>query len=433
MKSFLLIFCVALIFSATHAQTISVADLLNQVSKDSLTIHVNQLAEAGGYFSRVNYTPGNQFTVQYLEKYFRSLPGIDSVAVDTFYIYSAQSPYNSKPVMNVIAIKEGAVYPDELVICGGHYDASGSHENNWSSAWQTIKAQGADDNASGVAAIMELARILSDPQNDVATKRTIKFIAFGAEEYHPAHQEVHHAGSLWDADRIQKTNQNLYGALILDMIGYNPNANYCEVISNDQSMWMTDAVYDNLQQHVPDLTMNNVPVDVPYSDHQSYQDFGYPAILLMENDRPWNDQYPYYSSNPYYHSTGDKPETINFDQVKLVTQLSLATLLDYAGIDSATSIDRHNNEFFARQFDLKTFPNPFNARLTISFRTNGQPLTIDIFNARGQFVERLVNHRLFAAGRHYVQWQANNLASGLYLVQIQSAHITVSQKVILIK
>ncbi|WP_169313636.1 hypothetical protein [Caldithrix abyssi] len=48
-------------------------------------------------------------------------------------------------------------------------------------------------------------------------------------------------------------------------------------------------------------------------------------------------------------------------------------------------------------------------------------------------VKLKVNHRLFAAGRHYVQWQANNLASGLYLVQIQSAHITVSQKVILIK
>ncbi len=407
--------------------------LLSQVSQDSLTQHVYQLAEAGGYYSRVNFTPGNQFTVLYLKNYFASLPGIDSVAVDTFYIYSASAPYNTQPVMNVVAFKYGTATPSQLVICGAHYDASGSHENDWNTNWQNIKAQGADDNATGTAAVMELARIISDPQNQIETQKTIKFIAFGAEEYHPVNPSVHHAGSLWDADQTKRQNVILYGALILDMIGYNPNTNYCEVISNNSSLWMTETIYQNQSQFVTDLQMNNTPVDVPYSDHQSYQDYGYSAILLMENDRPWNDDYPNYSANPYYHSTKDQPQTVNFEQVKLVTQLALASLLDFAGIDSTTAITKRNALATPENFNLKAFPNPFNSRLKISFTSQNQALTIQIFNAAGELVETLAQNQHFSAGTHFLIWQAHRFASGLYFVRVQGEQFAISQKVVLLK
>ncbi|MCD6374982.1 MAG: M20/M25/M40 family metallo-hydrolase [Caldisericaceae bacterium] len=429
----LLLSFVFLVLTAGFSQTISKNELLNQVSRDSLQAHINILAKAGGYFSRVNYTPGNKFAVNYLASYFHSLPGIDSVAIDTFFIYSAKAPYNKEPVMNIVAFKFGLQQPEEIVICGGHYDASGSHESNWESDWQTIKAQGADDNATGTAAVMEMARIISDPNNNINTERTIKFIAFGAEEYHPVNPSVHHAGSLWDADQSKKKQLNLYGALILDMIGYNPNTNYCEVISNNASLWMTETIYQNRSQFVSDLQMNSTPVNVPYSDHQSYQDFGYSAILLMENDRPWNDDYPNYTANPYYHSTQDKPETVNFEQVKLVTQLGLASLLDYAGLDSTTAIPEHIVKTTPDNFNLKAFPNPFNARLKISFTSQNQALTIQIFNAAGELIETLAQNQHFSAGTHFLSWQANRFASGVYFVKVQNENFTVSKKVVLLK
>ena len=418
----------------SYAQTNLKKNLLQQVSLDSLQTHVNVLAEAGGYYSRINYTPGNQWAAQYLASYFKSLPGIDSVAIDSFKIYSASAPYNDQAVVNIAAFKFGTQFPEEIVICGGHYDASGSHENDWKSNWQNIKAQGADDNATGTAAVMELARIISDPQNKIETARTIKFMAFGAEEYHPVNPNVHHAGSLWDADQAKKHNLNLYGALILDMIGYNPNTNYCEVISDYGSLWMTDAIYRNHDQFVSTLKLNSTPVDVPYSDHQSYQDYGYSAILLMENDRPWNDDYPNYTANPYYHSTKDQPQTVNFEQVKLVTQLALTSLLDYAGVDSTTYLPPDAVNLIPQKINLKTYPNPFNSRIRISFFLDqANYFTVQIVNARGQVVKQMAENKFFSGGWHILNWQANRQASGVYFVRLVSGNHVWSRKIVLIK
>ncbi|WP_378956278.1 M28 family peptidase [Pelosinus sp. sgz500959] len=65
---------------------------------------------------------------------------------------------------NIIATKIGKEYPNEIMIIGAHYD--------------TCENPGADDNASGIAGMLEIARLLSG----ITTKRTIKFIAFANEE-----------------------------------------------------------------------------------------------------------------------------------------------------------------------------------------------------------------------------------------------------------
>ncbi|NOX90019.1 MAG: M20/M25/M40 family metallo-hydrolase, partial [Calditrichaeota bacterium] len=366
-KFFLAILTAVLLFNITEAQNTRIASLLEQVSVDSIKAHVQTLSEAGGYNSRVTYTEGNEFSARFLQNYFNGLPGISDARIDSFTIYSAAKPYDTIPVFNIIVTFAGNGADEEIILCGAHYDASASHESNWKSSWQSVKARGADDNATGVAAVMEIARIISDPLNNLSFRRTIKFVAFGAEEYHPVNPSVHHAGSLWDADRTKKQNQKLIGALILDMIGYNPNKDYCEVISNTASLWMTDYVYRNRDAYVSDLVMNNVPADVPYSDHQSYQDFGFSAILLMENDRPWNDDYPNYSQNPYYHSEADAPGTLNYLQVKKVTQLALATIVELAQPDTTTLISKQPNQLTVENFNLNAYPNPFNGEISISF------------------------------------------------------------------
>ncbi len=426
--AFTFLLCASIVLSKPTGKTI----LLEQVSGDSLYKHIEQLSTAGGYFSRVNYTPGNRFAVEYLTAYFRHLPGIDSVAVDSFYINTATPPYNQKSVYNVSAFIFGSNGQNSFVICGGHYDASASHENNYNTNWNSLQAPGADDNASGIAAMMEIARILAAPENDLSFKRTIKFMAFGGEEYHPMHSNVHHAGSLWDADRTKKEHLPLNGALILDMIGYNPTTNYCEVISDGQSRWITEIVYQNREQFVPDLAMNNAPIDVPYSDHKSYQDYGFPAILLMENDRPWNNDFPNYTSNPFYHSQADTIGTLNFTQIEKVTKVALGTLFDLAIPDSATGVFTKSVPI-VQNFELKTHPNPFNARVTISFLARKNPISLTIYDSRGRLVASLIHQQTLTSGWHRLQWNAQNKSSGLYFLKLNQGGQQISRKLILLK
>ncbi|UCD18182.1 MAG: M20/M25/M40 family metallo-hydrolase, partial [Candidatus Zixiibacteriota bacterium] len=91
--------------------------------------------------------------------------GYTDVSFDTFY-------FDGDPCHNVLCLKPGSSEPDKLIVIGGHYDTINFESD------PLIFAPGADDNASGVAAVLELARILKD----VDTKKSILFVAFSAEE-----------------------------------------------------------------------------------------------------------------------------------------------------------------------------------------------------------------------------------------------------------
>jgi hypothetical protein len=81
-------------------------------------------------------------------------------------------------ISNVVAVKEGDDPDAGCFLFGAHYDSENRLVDSLSAA-ENITAPGADDDASGVAAVIELARLLSD----VALRNTVKFVAFAAEEY----------------------------------------------------------------------------------------------------------------------------------------------------------------------------------------------------------------------------------------------------------
>lgn len=426
-----------------HARPISVSqqihELIRAVSSDSISKHLDQLCWANGHQSRVTYTPGNYFAAEYIAQYLESLPGIHSVQRDTFYMQYATSPYHTWPLINIVATLPGKAQEPKTIILGAHYDASASREGGssyYSAHWETLRAQGADDNASGVAAMLEIARILSDPSRLFEPDENLVFIAFAAEEYHPGHPNYHHLGSLYDAEKRKKTNAPLQAALILDMIAYNPNTDYIEVISNEASLWLADKVYESAQNYIDSLILNETPVDVPYSDHESYQQYGFSSILLMENDSPWNDDLPFYTSNPYYHKTTDKIETLNFSLLEKVTQLALATLAELSQNQPAYIFDT-DPAFSASKpsdFHLKTYPNPFNYSTQITFQLNEPgPVTIEIFDLGGKKVDVLCQNDYFTAGTHKISWNARENASGLYLMAIRSTGKTYYSKLTLIR
>lgn len=434
------LFYIIILFSLInfgYGQVISynqqIQSLADSVSIENIEQKISVLCWANGYQSRVTFTPGNYYAAEYIAQYFESLPGISTVIRDTFKLAVANYPYNEYPLINVIATLDGT-HPDSgIILLGGHYDASASHESNWNTNWNILKAQGADDNATGVASLMEVARILSNPAINFNNTKTIKFIAFAAEEYNPEHSNYHHVGSLYDAQKTYQNNDKLDAALILDMIGYNPLKDYVEVISNNGSLWLTDYIYDSRDLYIPTLQTNSYPANVPYSDHDSYQQYGYSAILLMENDRPWNNDLPHYQSNPFYHSIGDSIETLNLNLIEKVAKTTIATIA-HLSKPEITGIETSNENILVSKFTLNVFPNPFNSSTSLSFNLKEDTyLTIDVYNLAGEKVANLSKYSLFQRGSNQIRWDANSIATGIYFVNIQGDLINANHKLILIK
>ncbi len=422
-----------LLFSNGRTQSAALLNLAENVSSENLQTHIDSLCYAGGYFSRITYTPGNYYASEYIARYFESLPGITSVQRDTFEIGTSDAPYNDYPVINIIATLNNNIQSDTFIVLGAHYDASGSREKDWSYNWESIQAQGADDNASGVAAVMEIARILSDPANDFKNRRMIKFIAFAAEEYHPVNPSVHHAGSLWDAHNTSKQNLNLHAAIVLDMIAYNPAYNYVEVISNTDSRWLADMAQNSIDLYTDSLYSNDQPVQVSFSDHQSYWDYGYPAILFMENDRPWNNDYPYYLENPNYHSEADTIGTLRPQLLQKVTRAALATTARLSDPATTTAI-AGNTDPFPYSPRISAYPNPFNASTTIIFTLDeSEYLTISVYDILGKKVAALSSNILYQAGENSIQWHAESFSSGIYHCLIEGRDYRAFTKITLLR
>jgi hypothetical protein len=207
---------------------------------------------------------------------------------------------------NVIAELKGKTFPDEVVIICAHYDSK-SQPN------PTILSPGADDNASGTAAVLEAARILANYPLDF----TVRFIAFSAEE------RGLYGSKAYALDASNK-NEKIIGVLNLDMIAY---ANYLpedlEVVVNPRSDWLAEKLIQSAQTYAPmSLPMRkHISLSFIHSDHSPFWDRGYSAFCAIE-DNPL--------TNPNYHTVSDTIGTLNFDFATQVVRAVLAALADLA-------------------------------------------------------------------------------------------------------
>jgi hypothetical protein len=327
MKYIFRLLFILLISKSAMAQTPlyqKILTMVDSVSTPNIVEHIKKLEWAGGHRSRVNFTPGNDSAKKYIYNYLSSLPGA-IVKVDTFFITSAQAPYNNQPQFNVEINFPGIV--NDYYVIGAHYDASASRMGTavWNSQWKTIAAPGADDNATGVASLLEMARIYSDTSFSFTPYYGLKLVLFGAEETGPAYSSNHH-GSKFYAKQARLRNDNILGMISLDMIGYNLDNLYQAIVSNLASVTLGQQVLLANDLFSIGLAMNAPPfVEATYSDHQSFWDEGYKAILIIENAPPWNNS-PLYQANPYYHTSYDTLGTLNIQLVSKVAKLNLALL-----------------------------------------------------------------------------------------------------------
>lgn len=199
------------------------------------------------------------------------------------------------------------------------------------------QSPGADDNASGVAVLLEVARLVQG----LALARPVRFIAFNLEEENLL-------GSLAYATALRTSGQAILGAIVLECVGYarsEPGSqqrpphvpvevpsvgDFLAVVGNERSQELVMVITSSGSRAVPPLKM--IPLVVPgrgevlpdtrRSDHAAFWDQGFPAVMLTDTAN---------FRNPHYHRATDTIDTLNLTFLSDVTLAVTAAVRDLAG------------------------------------------------------------------------------------------------------
>jgi hypothetical protein len=226
-----------------------------------------------------------------------------------YTVWREEFSYNSTTYYNVVAEKRGSTSSSDVYLVGAHYDTV-----SLMGSAGLLGSPGADDNGSGVAAMMEMAYALSPCHFD----STIRFVAFDREE----------EGLFGSNDYVAShSTEQFKGMISLDMVGYsaaaaNPTVTFYDVNGNGSIK------SDLLEAFNVDLYSGNVrAVDGGQnssSDHKAFELGGYDAALVHET-----------ATNPSYHKYYDSLETrnnIDFDYLANVTKGVTGYLCKAAGL-----------------------------------------------------------------------------------------------------
>ena len=230
-------------------------------------------------------------------------------------------------IKNIVAVlppRANASSKRIFIICA-HYDTQAVREPNWNPLATT--APGANNNGTGVAAMLEIARLLSRYEYD----HELRFVALGGEElgFLGSRFYVRNASTMEtnnDTGDTVQTRERIVCVLNLDMFGFNWRSDLVEVISNNDSSWISRALIIANSWYDIGLKIRRTQDEfVDISSHKSFWDNGYNAVTLTESSTPWRDSQNYIA-NTFYHTTADTADKVNFRLVKKVTQLVLVTI-----------------------------------------------------------------------------------------------------------
>jgi leucyl aminopeptidase len=294
------------------------SELVDTVSGERIMRTIQDLQD---FDSRAFYLNSSGEAASYIFEHFQAM----NIAVE-YQEFMA----GIHSVKNVVATIPGASADAPQFLFGAHYDSENKNVETVSDG-QMLPAPGADDDASGVACVMELARVLSN----LRLNNTVRFVAFGAEENgYDSSGRMAGSRSFVESEMAKGVS---YGACwILDMIGYGGGSeNHTVIVVNEDSMGLGSRMQEMVGALGIELSVeveNNS--SLLGSDHASFWSAGYPAALLIESDRTAGG----YEFNPYYHSIDDTVDKLSEGQTVAVTQGLVATLMDMA---SPESTDEH--------------------------------------------------------------------------------------------
>lgn len=219
---------------------------------------------------------------------------------------------------NLIVENPGTKRPDEIVLLGAHYDT-------------VYTTPGADDNASAVAVMLEVSRLLAGHSG----KRSVRYVAFACEE--PPYFNVDSMGSQHHARQSNLRNDKIVGMLCLEMVGYYSlvkgsqaippgipkwmhrffpqRGNFLAAVGNMPSWKLCWSFRRGFKRGTRRLPLFSICLpekihEIRLSDNSSFWDQGYPALMLTDTS---------FLRNPNYHQATDTPDTLDYPRMTEVT------------------------------------------------------------------------------------------------------------------
>ncbi len=283
--------------------------------RDRLEKHVSMLAGEIGE-RNMRHPQGLEASLDYIEKILRDLG---------YQVEMQEYKVEDKPVANLEAERIGTSLAGEIVVVGAHYDS-------------VFGTPGANDNASGVAGLLEIARLLATEE----LSRTVRFVAFVNEE--PPFFLTGDMGSRVYAARSRQRGEHVVAMLSLETIGYYsenrwsqrypfpfslfyPNtANFIGFVGNFSSRRLVRHAIGTFREHTrfpsEGLAAPEWVTGVGWSDHWAFWKEGYPAIMVTDTALFRYD---------YYHTPQDTPDKLDYARTARVVSGLTRVVADLAG------------------------------------------------------------------------------------------------------
>jgi hypothetical protein len=207
--------------------------------------------------------------------------------------YTISEVCHTPDICGLVADKKGSTKPNQVIMVVGHLDSVGE------------SFAGADDNASGVAVMLEMARVLKDIPN----RKTIRFFVTNDEEQNMK-------GSTFYTKKLEakKELKNLELVINMDMVAYNANG----VVEVE-----TEPEHEELAKWFADLAFRYTKLKTKItlgawgSDHVPFLNRGVPSVMTVEN---WD------TKTPCYHLECDKPDTLNYEYAGEIAKLNTSAV-----------------------------------------------------------------------------------------------------------
>lgn len=371
---FILIFSLQLASFAQTSYNLVIDSIVTRINTAPLRQVVRELSGdttciIGGntytLLTRAYNQPENELAAQYILERFLSY-GLDT---STFQFSSTGK--------NVIGKKLGVKYPNQIYIIGAHYD---------SYPWEVF-APGADDNATGVAGVLEAAKQLMNYDS----KYTLLFVGWDEEE-----RGLY--GSHAYADTAFMHGDSIKGVINIDMLGYDPNNQRNIVIYTDaNSLSLANIMYSTDRIYVLDMNPTiNINPAAGASDHYSFWQTGYKAVWPFENP-----------VNPYVNNPADSIELLN---MKYFTRMVKGAVAAFATLAFDFMIDIEHQP-------LASTPDT-NARIATAIIKSGQGI------AAGEYSPRLY-YKTGNGLYNFVNSSFNNLDTFKFIIPGEQTGSTV--------